>query len=59
MTAPAPTTGARSWPALLGLGFATDFLDTLGIGSFATTTAVVADAAMVLSNAVPSEPPIC
>ena len=41
MTAPAPTTGARSWPALLGLGFATDFLDTLGIGSFATTTAVL------------------
>jgi uncharacterized membrane protein YfcA len=41
MTEPASTTGARSWPALLGLGFATDFLDTLGIGSFATTTAVL------------------
>lgn len=35
------TTGARSWPALLGLGFATDFLDSLGVGSFATTTAIL------------------
>lgn len=39
MTAPASTTGMRSWPALLGLGAATDFLDSLGVGSFATTTA--------------------
>jgi uncharacterized membrane protein YfcA len=27
------------WPPLLGIGFLTDFLDTLGIGSFAVTTA--------------------
>jgi uncharacterized membrane protein YfcA len=26
------------WPPLLGIGFLTDFLDTLGIGSFAVTT---------------------
>lgn len=33
----------RSTPmaGFLGLGFATDFLDTLGIGSFATTTAIL------------------
>jgi uncharacterized membrane protein YfcA len=39
----APASHARSFPfaGLLGLGFATDFLDTLGIGSFATTTAVL------------------
>ncbi len=41
MTAPARTTGARSWPALLGIGFGANFLDTLGIGSFATSTAVL------------------
>jgi uncharacterized membrane protein YfcA len=28
-------------PGLLGLGFVTDFLDTLGVGSFAVTTAVL------------------
>jgi uncharacterized membrane protein YfcA len=38
-----PDTAPRSahpapWPALLSLGFATDFLDTLGVGSFATTS---------------------
>jgi uncharacterized membrane protein len=26
------------WAPLLGIGFLTDFLDTLGIGSFAVTT---------------------
>lgn len=30
---------ARPTPAFLGIGFGTNFLDTLGIGSFATTTA--------------------
>jgi uncharacterized membrane protein YfcA len=30
---------ARPTPALLGIGFGANFLDTLGIGSFATTTA--------------------
>ncbi len=31
----------RPTPALLGVGFITNFFDTLGIGSFATTTAIV------------------
>jgi uncharacterized membrane protein YfcA len=31
----------RPTPALLGVGFVTNFFDTLGIGSFATTTAIV------------------
>lgn len=35
--AQAPLSPAR-WAGLLGLGFVTDFLDTLGVGSFATTT---------------------
>ncbi len=39
MTPPASTSGMRSWPALVGLGTATNFLDALGVGSFATTTA--------------------
>lgn len=39
MTPPASTSGMRSWPALIGLGAGTDFLDALGVGSFATTTA--------------------
>ncbi len=30
---------AKAWPALLGIGFVTNFFDTLGIGSFAPTTA--------------------
>jgi uncharacterized membrane protein YfcA len=39
MTPPASTSGTRSWPALIGLGAGTNFLDALGVGSFATTTA--------------------
>ena len=31
---------AKPWPVLLGIGFATNFFDTLGIGSFAPTTAL-------------------
>jgi uncharacterized membrane protein YfcA len=30
----------KSWPGLLGTGFITNFLDTLGIGSFAQQTAI-------------------
>jgi uncharacterized membrane protein YfcA len=30
----------KSWPGLLGTGFSTNFLDTLGIGSFAPQTAI-------------------
>ncbi len=41
MTAPARSTGKTPMAALLGLGAATNFFDTLGIGSFATTTAVL------------------
>ena len=36
--AAAPFSTAR-WTAMLGLGFGANFLDTLGVGSFATTTA--------------------
>jgi uncharacterized membrane protein YfcA len=32
--------GRKPAPRLLGIGFVTDFLDTLGIGSFATTTSL-------------------
>jgi len=35
-----PTVGAMSTPLSLGIGFGTNFLDTLGIGSFATTTSL-------------------
>lgn len=38
---PAPPVRPVPWPGLFLLGTATDFLDTLGIGSFATTTAVL------------------
>lgn len=31
----------KSWPALLGLGFVTQILDTLGIGCFAIQTAIL------------------
>jgi uncharacterized membrane protein YfcA len=39
---PARVAGERRWPSLveLAIGFVTDFLDTLGIGSFAVTTAL-------------------
>jgi uncharacterized membrane protein YfcA len=38
-TAPVtPWPGPLRWAGLLTLGFATDFLDTLGVGSFATTS---------------------
>ncbi len=40
-------------PALLGLGFVTDFLDTLGIGSFATTTAALVQGRMVDDADIP------
>lgn len=41
MTTPARSTSRTPMAGLLGLGAATNFLDTLGIGSFATTTAVL------------------
>jgi uncharacterized membrane protein YfcA len=44
--------GRREWPSLvqIAIGFVTDFFDTLGIGSFATTTT-----AYKLLHAVPDE----
>ena len=41
MTAPARSTSKTPMAGLFGLGAATNFFDTLGIGSFATTTAVL------------------
>ncbi len=40
-------------PALLGLGLVTDFFDTLGVGSFATTTAVLVLGKMVHDDDIP------
>jgi len=40
-------------PALLGLGAVTNFFDTLGIGSFATTTAVLCLGHMVEDDDIP------
>ncbi len=31
----------NSWPKVMGIGFVTNFFDTLGIGSFAPTTALL------------------
>lgn len=49
---PATMPRAARWPSagLLALGFATDFFDTLGVGSFATTTA-----ALRLGKVIPDE----
>jgi uncharacterized membrane protein YfcA len=41
MTAPATGTRPSAFAGFLGIGMAANFLDTLGIGSFATTTAVL------------------
>jgi len=35
---PATSTSPLKWAGLISLGFVTDFLDTLGVGSFATTS---------------------
>jgi uncharacterized membrane protein YfcA len=49
-----PTAGARfTSPFLLVLGFLTNFFDTLGIGSFATTTAVFKARKMVADELIP------
>ncbi|HEX5476088.1 MAG TPA: sulfite exporter TauE/SafE family protein [Vicinamibacterales bacterium] len=51
---PTPATDARvPTPAQLGIGFITDFLDTLGIGSFATTTAMFRLGRMVPDRVIP------
>jgi uncharacterized membrane protein YfcA len=41
------------WPLLLGLGFGIDFLDTLGIGSFATTTTALKLGRLVEDEDIP------
>lgn len=40
-------------PGLLGLGFVTDFLDTLGVGSFAVTTAALKLGRMIPDDELP------
>ena len=56
-SSPGPATPSHvrhsNMAGLLGLGFFTDFLDTLGIGSFATTTAVVRLFHMVEDENIP------
>ena len=42
-----------SWTGLLGVGFITNFLDTLGIGSFAPTTALFKFFKMVPDRVIP------
>jgi uncharacterized membrane protein YfcA len=45
--------GVTPRPALLGVGFLANFLDTLGIGSFATTTSIVRHWRMVRDERLP------
>jgi uncharacterized membrane protein YfcA len=54
VTTPTPATdiGVPS-PTQLGVGFLTDFLDTLGIGSFAVTTALFRALRMVPDRVIP------
>ena len=53
-SAPTPATDARvPTPFQVGLGAATNFLDALGIGSFATTTAVFRLRKMVSDRIIP------
>jgi uncharacterized membrane protein YfcA len=44
---------ANGWPALLGIGFFTNFFDTLGIGSFAPTTALYKFGRLVDDRLIP------
>ncbi len=49
-----PATDARfPTPLQIGVGFITNFLDTLGIGSFATTTAMFRACRMVPDRIIP------
>jgi uncharacterized membrane protein YfcA len=51
---PSPATDARvPTPPMIGLGFATNFFDALGIGSFATSTAVFKFFRMVPDRVIP------
>ncbi|MGH7670731.1 MAG: permease [Gemmatimonadaceae bacterium] len=53
MHTPSTTRRHTPMPVLLGLGAVTDFFDTLGIGSFATTTAVLVLGRMVEDDDIP------
>lgn len=44
---------AKAWPALFGIGFVTNFFDTLGIGSFAPTTALYKFGRLVDDRLIP------
>ncbi|HDT13809.1 MAG TPA: sulfite exporter TauE/SafE family protein [Candidatus Aminicenantes bacterium] len=44
---------AKAWPALLGIGFVTNFFDTLGVGSFAPTTALYKFGRLVEDRLIP------
>ncbi|MEP6590547.1 MAG: sulfite exporter TauE/SafE family protein [Gemmatimonadota bacterium] len=48
-----PSTARQPWPGLLALGFVTDFFDTLGIGSFATTTAALKLGRVIEDDEIP------
>jgi uncharacterized membrane protein YfcA len=51
---PSPATDARApTPPMIGLGFVTNFFDALGIGSFATSTAVFRLFKMVPDRVIP------
>ncbi len=53
-TPPSPATDARfPTPALIGIGAVTNFFDTLGIGSFATTTALFRFLRLVPDRIIP------
>jgi uncharacterized membrane protein YfcA len=47
------TYSKKSWPALLAVGFVTNFFDTLGIGSFAPTTALYKFGRLVDDRIIP------
>ena len=47
------TSGTVPFAGLLGLGFVTDFLDTLGVGSFATTTTALKLGKLVKDEDIP------
>ena len=49
----APPGRRTRWPLLLSLGFGIDFLDTLGIGSFATTTTALKLGKLVKDEDIP------
>ncbi|MBK8006495.1 MAG: sulfite exporter TauE/SafE family protein [Gemmatimonadetes bacterium] len=53
LTGGAPPGRRTRWPLLLGLGFGIDFLDTLGIGSFATTTTALKLGKLVRDEDIP------